>query len=233
MMLQPTFRASHPRPARAARRSRAHAGELRRSRGENLFPIEFEVKHTEIDPATNQVVNPGADTMLRDEIVDIRIKVPPIGNVDWTVDLSVEPEVMRTQSLPDRGDVQMYDFGQIEENGTVTPDKTQFVLKASDSGERTIRAVFNKEGTLKIKMKSTDGKIDFTSPEYTIQKRIRKYSIPYPGFPNHDPNKYDHEFVEAAEHWGNFYNRPVDTVDRIKAMSVAESNVGALVQNQN
>ncbi|MBB5353995.1 hypothetical protein HNR46_004267, partial [Haloferula luteola] len=198
----------------------------------DLLPVEFEIIHTEIDPATGQAVNPGVDTMLRDEIVDIRIKVPPIGNADWTVDLSIEPEAMRTENLPDRGDVQMFDFGQIEDDGTVRPDKTQFLLKASNNGERTIRAVFNSHGKLTIKMNSTDGKIDFTSPGYTIKERIRKYAIPYPGFYNHDPNQYDQEFIDAADHWGEFYVHPIDTVDRLKAISVAESNVGALVQNK-
>jgi hypothetical protein len=199
--------------------------------------VEFEVKHIEKERdadgnETQTVVNPGPDTMLRDEIVDIRIKVPPIGTTDWTVDLTVEPEAMRNQSLPGRGDVKMYDFGQVETSGTVTPDKTQFVLQASAGGERTIRAVFNKEGKLKIKMKSTDGKLDFTSPEYTIKERVRKYAVPYPGFPNHDPNKYDQQFVDGAKHWGDFYSHAIDTVDRLKAISVAESNVGAHVQNK-
>jgi hypothetical protein len=205
--------------------------------GVTLLPIEFEVKHIEKERdadgnETQTVVNSGPDTMLRDEIVDIRIKVPPIGTTDWTVDLTVEPEAMRNQNLPGRGDVKMYDFGQVETSGTVTPDKTQFVLQASAGGERTIRAVLNKEGKLKIKMKSTDGKLDFTSPEYTIKERVRKYAVPYPGFPNHDPNKYDQQFVDGAKHWGDFYGHPIDTVDRLKAISVAESNVGAFVQNK-
>lgn len=190
-----------------------------------LFPIEFEVKHTEIEPATGQAVNPGAYTMLRDEIVDIRIKVPPIGNADWTVDLSVEPEAMRTQSLPNRGNVQMYDFGQIETNGTVTPDKTQFVLHASAGGERIIRAIFNKEGKMKVKMKSPDGKIDFTSPEFTILKRIRKYAN-LPSSQNHDLNQHDQAFIDAAAHWGGVYQHPVDDVERLKAMGMAESELG-------
>lgn len=190
-----------------------------------LLPVEFEVIHTEIDPATGQAVNPGANTMLRDEIVDLRIKIPLIGATDWTVDLSVEPEAMRTQSLPNRGNMQMHDFGQIETNGTVTPDKTQFVLKASAGGERTIRAVFNKEGTLKVKMKSTDGKIDFTSPEYTIQKRIRKYAN-LPSSQNHDLNQHDQAFIDAAAHWGGVYQHSVDDVERLKAMGMAESELG-------
>ena len=191
----------------------------------HLLPVEVEVIHTEIDSATGQVVNPGANTMLRDEIVDIRIKVPPIGTTDWTVDLTVEPEAMRTQNLPNRGDVQMYDFGQVETNGTVTPDKTQFVLQASAGGERTIKAVFNKEGTLKIKMKSTDGKIDFTSPDDTIQKRMRKYAS-LPSSQNHDLNQHDKAFVDAANHWGGVYQHQVDDVERLKAIGMAESELG-------
>lgn len=190
-----------------------------------LLPVEFEIKHTEIDPATGQVVNPGANTMLRDEIVDIKIKVPPIGTTDWTVDLTVEPQAMRNENLPNRGSIQMYDFGQVETNGTVTPDKTQFVLQASAGGERNIKAVFNKEGTLKIKMKSTDGKIDFTSPDYTIQKRMRKYAS-LPSSQSHDLNQHDKAFEDAAKHWGGVYQHQVDDVERLKAMGMAESELG-------
>jgi len=49
VMLHPTF--TSPRIARAVRRYRAHAGELRRSRGENLLPIEVVVPDVqETDP---------------------------------------------------------------------------------------------------------------------------------------------------------------------------------------
>lgn len=163
--------------------------------------------------------------MLRDEIVDIRIKIPPLGTTDWTVDLTVEPEAMRTQNLTNRGDVKMHDFGQVETNGIVTPDKTQFVLQASAGGERTIKAVFNKEGILKIKIKSTDGKIDFTSPDYTIQKRMRKYAS-LPSSQNHDLNQHDKAFVDAANHWGGVYQHAVDNVERLKAIGMAESELG-------
>lgn len=163
--------------------------------------------------------------MLRDEVVDIRIKVPPIGAADLTVDLTIEPEAMRTQVLSNRGVVKMYDFGQVEANGTIAPDKTQFVLQASAGGERTIKAVFNKEGTLEIKMKSTDGKIDFTSPDYTIQKRMRKYAS-LPSSQNHDLNQHDKALVDAANHWGGVYQHPVDDVERLKAMGMAESDLG-------
>jgi hypothetical protein len=58
----------------------------------HLLPVEFEVKHTEIDPTTGQVVNPRANKMLRDEIVNIRIKVPTLNNTDWTIDLRAFPD---------------------------------------------------------------------------------------------------------------------------------------------
>jgi len=190
-----------------------------------LLPIVFEVTHTEIDPVTNLVVDPGANTMLRDEIVDIRIKVLPIGTTDWTVDLTVEPTAMRNENLPNRGDVQMYDFGQIEADGTVTPDKTQFVLQGSSGGERIVRAVFCKEGKLNIRLRSTDADIHFISSEYTIQKRIRKYAN-LASSPNHDLNQHDKAFIDAATHWGAAYQHQVDDVERLKAMGMAESELG-------
>jgi hypothetical protein len=104
-------------------------------------------------------------------------------------------------------------------------------LANAKAGEETFKIVVNKDGKFKLRLKTTDNKIDVTSHEFSVTKRIRKYAIPYPDFPNYDPNKFDEQFVDAATHWGNFYSRPVDTVDRIKAMSVAESNVGANVQN--
>jgi hypothetical protein len=196
-----------------------------------LLPIEFEITHTEIDPKTEEVVEPGPDRLLRDEIVDLCLKVPAVAKIEWTLNLEVDPETMRQGDLGPRSNVKMYDFGQIEDNGSVTPDKTQFGLLESAAGERTIKAVFNKEGKLRISLKSSDSKIDVTSQEFTIEKRIRKYGIPYIAKPSHDPNQYDHEFVDAVDHWGAFYDREIDTVDRVKAMSVAESDVGANVQN--
>ena len=54
-----------------------------------LLPVEIEITHTEkvrdIDGnETADVVNPGKDTLLRDEIAELRIKVPPLGTADGT-----------------------------------------------------------------------------------------------------------------------------------------------------
>ncbi|WP_367872279.1 LamG-like jellyroll fold domain-containing protein [Luteolibacter sp. Populi] len=195
-----------------------------------LTPFLFSVIHTEPDPATGAAVNPGPFTIFRDEIVDIVMFKFPHNLQDRTVTLSVVEEAMRTESLPGRGSVQMYDFGSIDVGGVVNPNQTEFTLKAAKSGLVRVKAVFNKVGKLKIKATSDDGEIDYTSREFTIKERIRKYAFPYPGFPRYDANKHDQDFVDAVTDWGNFYSYPIDTVDRIKAMAVAESNVGAQVQ---
>ncbi len=212
-----------------------------------LLPVELELTHTEKerDEDGNElptVVSPGKSVLLRDEIADLRIKVPTLNGTDWNMKFDLEPGVIKTDTLGTRGNVQMYDFGtmngttitplSLNANGTTKSGPYDLQLKHANEGQEALRIVVNKEGVFRVRLTSTNNKINALSPEFTVRKRIRKYSKPYPGFPSHDPNQYDQKFEDAASFWADFYNHPIDNVDRIKAISVAESNVGAHVQNK-
>lgn len=211
----------------------------------SLLPVEVEVIHTEKMRDDNGVelsttVSPGKDTLLRDEIADLRIKIPPLGTSDWDVKIDLEPTDMKTQTLGSRGSVQMYDFGKVE-NGNVTPLTIEangstkagpydIKLVASKGGEETFRIAINKEGKLKIRIKTTDNKVDVTSQEFTVTKRIRKYGKDT-ATATYDFNKHDKHFENAAASWGSFYQHPVDDVERLKAIGMTESELGRNPQN--
>jgi hypothetical protein len=208
--------------------------------GVNLLPIEVEVIHTEKMRDDNGVelyttVSPGIDTLLRDEIANLRIKIPPFGTADWDLKIDLEPTDMKTQTLGRRGSVQMYDFGKVE-YGNVTPLTTEangstkagpydINLLASKGGEETFRIAVNKEGKFKIRIKTADNKIDVTSQEFTVTKRIRKYGKDT-ATATYDFNKHDKHFENAAASWGAFYQHPVDDVERLKAIGMTECELG-------
>lgn len=212
---------------------------------ESLKPVEFELTHVEKerDQDGNELataVNPGKDALLRDEIADLRIKVPTVNNTDWEMKIDIESTTATTESLGTRGNVQMYDFGTLE-NGTVTPltvgangttkaGPYDLKLKNSNGGQETIKLVVNKEGTFKIKLKSADNKIDITSQEFTVSKRIRKYGKDIVST-TYDFNKHDRHFENAAEYWGEFYQHNIDKVERLKAIGMTESELGRNPQN--
>jgi hypothetical protein len=172
-----------------------------------LVPVEITIVHTEKERDVDgnelsNTVHPGKDTLLRDEIADLKIKIPPLGNTDWDLEIDVEPGDVKTQTLGNRGTVQMYDFGTVN-NGTVTPltetnGSTQagpydIKLLAPKSGEETFKVVVNEEGKFKIRLKSQDNanvKIDVVSQEFTVEKRIRKYGKDTPSA-TYDFNKHD------------------------------------------
>jgi hypothetical protein len=142
---------------------------------------------------------------------------------------------MKTHTLGSRGAVQMYDFGKLE-NGNVTPLTTEangstkagpydIKLLASKGGEETFRIAVNKEGKFKIRLKTADGKIDVTSQEFTVTKRIRKYGTDT-ATATYDFNKHDKHFENAGQYWGNFYQHQLDDIGRLKAIAMTETELG-------
>jgi len=230
----------HPAPQGSANAEVPHSQVGEYLKVVRLLPVEIEIKHTEKgrDDQGNELtttINPGATTLLRDEIADLRIKVPTVGNADWDMKLELEPADMKTQTLDSRGAVQMYDFGTIDPFGTITPLTTNangttkagpydIKLLAGNSGDETFKIVVNKEGKFKLRLKSADNKIDVLSQEFTVTKRIRKYAR-RPENNNADFDKNDKAFVDAAEAWGSFYKNPLDP-DILKAMGIQESTLG-------
>jgi len=204
-----------------------------------LLPVQFTVTRPNA-PASEVAANPNVtttptNTIPRDEIVDVKLKIPPLANQDLTVTLDVTPDTMKTQTLAtpndSRGSVQMFDFGTKGTGGTITAGATQIVLKATDNGEETFAAVFNKEGTLNIKVTFTVGTATITaqSQQLTITKQIRKYAKdPSTGY---DFNQYDQAFQDAADHWKAVYQHSIDDVERLKAMGMDESEEGEGIPN--
>jgi hypothetical protein len=212
----------------------------------HLLPIEVEVTHIELGTE-----NLPKTTLLRDEIAEIRIKIPPIDNKDWNIGVDVTPDDMRTANLKapgsdtPRNGVLMFDFGKknpnkqdrwesitadsdgtINSTGAPKQDPYYWIkLEASKGGELTVRGTFNKEGKLKVRLRSGDGtssfdnKIDFKSSEFTIQKRIRQFAeyedseLKYQeadgtggkrGAKNQSCNKYDRDFEDAPSQWADW-----------------------------
>jgi hypothetical protein len=196
----------------------------------NLLPVEFTVTRPnapDSEVATNpEVRTKPTNTVPRDEIVDVKLKIPPLGTADLTVDLDIGPDAMKKQTLGSRTDVQMFDFGDKQTDGSIVSG-TQITLKASENGEKTFAAVFNKEGTLNIKATFTIGSSGTTtvqSQDITVKKQIRKYAKLEGS--TYDFNQYDKAFQDAADRWGSFYQYPVDDVERFKAMGMTESELG-------
>lgn len=212
----------------------------------DLLPIEVEIIHIEKERDVDGVelaatVSPGKDTVLRDEVANLRIKIPPLGNTDWDLKIDIEPADVKTDTLGTRGTVQTYDFGTVENgsttsltteaNGTTKAGPYDIKLLASKGGEETFKIVVNKNGKFKLRLKTADNKIDFVSQEFTVTTRIRKY-----GWDNasttYDFNKHDKHFENAASSWGAFYQHPIDNVERLKAIGMTESELGRNPQNQ-
>lgn len=206
-----------------------------------LLPIEFEITHYEnerdIDGnETTTVVDPGENTLLRDEIAKLRVKVPSLDRTDWSMTLNLDTLSMRSATLGDRGLVQMYDFGREEEeavipltaapNGTTILGPYAITLPGNEEedGEETFRIVVNNEGAFRLRLKTGDNKVDVTSQEFNVTKRIRKYAR-VPESENVDFDKFDPAFRAAAEFWSVFYDHLVDD-DILKAIGFQETTLG-------
>lgn len=247
-------------PMRGAGSSRARVRPSADQAAEDLTPVEIEITHEEKERDSNgnetqTVVNPGPDTVLRDEIVKLRVKIPPTNNADRVISLDVAPAKMRSQILGARGDTLMFDFGTTNDDGSVNTSLTtnangttkagpynvtlsKDAASTHDAGEVKLKAVFNKvsddanatEGKFKIRI-SSPGLPDIESREFTITKRIRKYGKDN-DTTTYDFNKYDGMFTNASDAWGAFYNHNVDQVERLKAIGMTESELGRNPQNQ-
>lgn len=179
------------------------------------------------------LIKPEKTTVKRDEIINVTISVIKSFVGDLTLNLNITPNAMRSEVLGARGNVQMYDFGT-EDGGTVTPNVTQITLKQSEGYENTIKAVFNKEGTLKITAGSLLQLVFGQSDPITVEKRIRQYSTKED---NDDTqvNDFDALFEGANGLWadwgwgpagGNYgLNKLAFSPELLKAIAYIESNI--------
>ena len=165
-------------------------------------------------------------SVKRDEIIDITIDAhvdSQTSSKDIVLDLDITPASMKTAILGSRGSVKMFDFGTTE-NGTVTPNITKVTLKASEGYTKTIKAVFNNDGSVRIHADSLIRTIFGLSSTITVEKRIRKYAKT--GNSDYDFNQYDDDFKAAFDYWSQIYQHAVDDVERLKAIGMTESEIG-------
>ena len=204
-----------------------------------LVPVEMNIIHREKerDDEGNElttIIKPGRNVLLRDEIADLRIKVPTINGTDWNMKIDIDTPDIQTATLGDRGSIQMYDFGKVK-NGTVTPLTTNsdgsrkvgpydINLPTATDGEATFRFVVNKEGSFRLRITSSDNKINVCSQEFTVTQRIRKYAL-VPENGNVDYDKHDKAFESAAQSWGLFYGNLVEP-EILKAIGYRETELG-------
>jgi hypothetical protein len=184
-----------------------------------IAPVEFEIIHSEkvrdIDGnETAEVVNPGKDTLLRDEIAELRIKVPPLRAADWNLQLDLETPTTFTENLGTRANVKMYDFGRVEQNGTITPltieanGTTKFgpydiTLPAAAQGEATFKIVVNKAAKFKLRLKTANNTMAVMSQEFTVAKRIRKYATKEQ-LAQQESNDFDTFFEDSVNWWADW-----------------------------
>ena len=116
----------------------------------------------------------------------------------------------------------MYDFGEAQTGGSIVPDLLQLILKQSENNEKTIKAVFNNEGVLRIR--AIWGSVTAESQKFTVTKRMRRYGGQEDS--NFDFNQNDQAFADAADYWDGIYQYPLDDADRLKAIGMTESELG-------
>jgi len=162
--------------------------------------------------------------VFRDRIFDFTVSVYPpeeASGKTFKIELS---QGQPTQNLKTRENVQMYDFGYTDNNGTAVTGVTDYTFQPEDNGRRTFKAVINKAQAVRIRVTEVTDSEPLTgeSREITVSPYVRKYAAPPP---YNDYNQHDSEFVEAAEYWGDFYQHPVDP-DLLKAIGIVESDLG-------
>ncbi len=166
--------------------------------------------------------------VFRDRIFDFTVSVyPPEETSGKTFSIELSQGEL-TENLKTRENVQMYDFGYTDNEGTVMTGVTGYTFQPEDNGSKCFKAVVNK-APQKVRIRVTevtdseDEPLTGETGEINVLSYIRQYATPQ----QHDYNQYDDEFIEAAEDWGNFYQHAVDP-DLLKAMGMTESNLGLL-----
>ena len=153
-------------------------------------------------------------SVKRDEIFDVIVTLypPPLWDgMTVTFDLVGQ----KTQDLPERGEVQMYDFGyDADGDGDIEPGQTAYTfIPLLDLGRKTIKAVYNLSETppkqpTSIKIAATLGIYTFESEPIAVTYQIRKYTTM--DF-NSKVNDFDSEITNWLYKWqNNPWNTPTD-----------------------
>ncbi len=142
LMLQPTF--NRPRPALAVRRYRAHTGERRWSRGENLLPVD-------IVPDANMAGVVGDVVKSAKAGSTIKHFVTPLSDEVGPFPLGSEPHVMlKAGELTEAEFNQSYEW---EGGEPATPNNKRKVLRtATGTGPTEVKIKMKNSGTIAAQM---------------------------------------------------------------------------------
>jgi len=143
------------------------------------------------------------DTVKRDEIFDVTLTLnpPPLwGGTTVTFDIDGQ----KTQNLPERGEVQMYDFGyDTDADGDIESGQTTYAFNPLiDGGTKTIKVVYNLyHPPQTIKILASVGGQTFESQPIAVTYQIRKYTTAQ-GYIH--TNDFDNNIVTWVDYWDDW-----------------------------
>ena len=146
-------------------------------------------------------------TVKRDEIFDVTLTLvpPPLLGTQVKFDLIGQ----KTQTLPERGEVQMYDFGYDRDfDGDIDPGQTSYTfVPVLDGGGKTIKAVYNlfampPQTQTAIKIAAILGNYVFESEPIAVVYQMRKYVTT---FENEPVNNYDVLIKQGVDYWTHWH----------------------------
>ncbi|PIE35220.1 hypothetical protein CSA56_05125, partial [candidate division KSB3 bacterium] len=130
-----------------------------------------------VQPACSNVILTVPATVKRDEIFEVSLTAdPPPQSADIPVIWHLIGQ--KNQNLPERGEVQMYDFGyDIDGDGDIDPGQMASFFNPSASGTTAINVVYNLyQPSETIKIQATIGRYTFESLPIEVTYQIRKYT---------------------------------------------------------
>ena len=149
-------------------------------------------------------------TVKRDEIFDVTLTLdPPPSFSTVTFDLIGQ----KTQTLPERGEVQMYDFGYDRDfDGDIDHGQTSYTfVPVIDGGKKTIKAVYNLAETPpyaqpSIKIAATLGTYTFESEPIAVKYQIRKYTIEWSYSHSNEFDENPAKPLDTISYWVDYWD---------------------------
>ena len=165
-------------------------------------------------PYFERVIISAPDRVKRDEIFDVTMTLEPLPPTNflalWEPAILLDLEGEKTEELPERGTVQMYDFGyDIDGDGDIDSGQTSYASNFFiDRGMKTIKVVYNSYHPQippqTIKITASIEKDTFKSEPILVLNRIRQYTLyeDYPALAT--VNKFDLEIVKWVDYWDDW-----------------------------
>lgn len=149
------------------------------------------------------------NTVKRDEIFDVTLLLDPPPLTSWnqpTVTFDLDGQ--KTEKLPERGEVQMYDFGYDRDgDGDIEQGQTSYTFNPLlDNGVKTIKAVHNvslqQVLPYRIKVLASVGGYPFASEPITMTYQVRQYTT---AEGNENVNNYDADIQQWVDYWTHWH----------------------------